>query len=271
MENIQTEENQENISNKDESEKITNNNESEGEGEGENKKIEFNDEDKRNIMLIMDKHNLDEDTTKNIYLAFNKNIFAVLKYISNEIDNLKIICNQTSIDIEKAREIYYKCNKDVVESISFILEDKHEEEIQQEIEEENIVKPLFDESKTYKHIIECGKDLLYDEDNDYLFDPETKDFFSSMKSAKTKIQELRYIVDSKDIIIQNQKKTMKKEKLEDILNNYQEKLMEWGKSQLEKWETDQKLKDEYPDKDDYKNYLEKKMKLKYASETSKYY
>ena len=31
-------------------------------------------------------------------------------------------------------------------------------------------------------------------------------------------------MDSKDIIIQNQKKTMKKEKLEDILNNYQEKL-----------------------------------------------
>ena len=260
METIHTEENQKKISNTDE-EKNRN----------ENKKIEFTEEDNKNIELIMNKHNLDEETTKKIYLAFNRNLFAVLKYISNEIDNLKIICNQTSIDIEKAREIYYKCNKDVVESISFILEGKYEDEIQQEKEEENVENPLFDESKTYKHIIECGKDLLYDEENDYLFDPETKDFFSNMKSAKTKIQELRYIVDSKDIIIQNQKKTMKKEKLEEILNNYQEKLMEWGKSQLEKWETDQKLKDEYPNKDDYKNYLEKKMKLKYASETSKYY
>ena len=189
---------------------------------------------------------------------------------------MKIICNQTSIEIEKAREIYYKCNKDVVESISFVLEGKHEKE--NEIEEanknkteENVEKPLFDESKSYKHIIELGKDLLYDEETDYLFDPETKEFFSNMKSAKTKIQELRYIVDSKDIIIQNQKKTMKKEKLEEILNNYQEKLMEWGKSQLEKWETEQKLKDEYPNKDDYKQYLERKMKLKYSSETLKYY
>ena len=261
METIHTEENQKEILNKNEEEQE----------EGKDKKIEFTEEDQKNIELIMNKHNLDEETTKKIYLAFNRNVFAVLKYISNEIDNLKIICNQTSIDIEKAREIYYKCGKDVVESISFVLEDKHEEEIQQEIEEENVENPLFDESKIYKHIIECGKDLLYDEENDYLFDPETKGFFSNMKSAKTKIQELRYIVDSKDIIIQNQKKTMKKEKLEEILNNYQEKLMEWGKSQLEKWETDQKLKGEYPNKDDYKNFLERKMKLKYASETSKYY
>ena len=266
METIHTEENQKEILNK---------NEEQEKGKDKNKKIEFTEEDQKNIELIMNKHNLDEETTKKIYLAFNRNVFAVLKYISNEIDNLKIICNQTSIDIEKAREIYYKCGKDVVESISFILEGNHEESNQQEIEEkiekENVENPLFDESKTYKHIIECGKDLLYDEENDFLFDPETKDFFSNMKSAKTKIQELRYIVDSKDIIIQNQKKTMKKEKLEDILNNYQEKLMEWGKSQLEKWETDQKLKDEYPNKEDYKNHLEKKMKLKYASETSKYY
>ena len=267
METIQNEENQENISNKDEVKDKEQN---------ENKKIEFNEEDQKNIDLIMNKHDLDEETTKKIYLAFNKNVFAVLKYISNEIDNLKIICNQTSIEIEKAREIYYKCNKDVVESISFVLEGKHEKE--NEIEEanknkteENVEKPLFDESKSYKHIIELGKDLLYDEETDYLFDPETKEFFSNMKSAKTKIQELRYIVDSKDIIIQNQKKTMKKEKLEEILNNYQEKLMEWGKSQLEKWETEQKLKDEYPNKDDYKQYLERKMKLKYSSETLKYY
>lgn len=262
METIHTEENQKEILNKDEEQEKDQN---------ENKKIEFTEEDQKNIELIMNKHNLDKETTQKIYLAFNRNVFAVLKYISNEIDNLKIICNQTSIDIEKAREIYYKCNKDVVESISFILEDKEEKETQQETEEENVEKPLFDESKTYKHIIEWGKDLLYDKETDYLFDPETKEFFSNMKSAKTKIQELRYIVDSKDIIIQKQKKTMKKEKLENILNNYKENLMEWGKSQLEKWETDQKLKDEYPNKDDYQNYLEKKMKLKYASETSKYY
>jgi hypothetical protein len=168
----------------------------------------------------MKKHSLDEETVTKIYLAFNKNVIGVLKYISNEIDNLKIICNQTEIDIEKARIIYYKCNKDVVESISFILEGKHknmdeEEEVQHIVKEET--KPLFDETKTYKHIIEYGKDLLYDEENDYLFDAESKDFFSTMKSAKTKIQELRCIVDSKDIIIQNQKKTMKKEKIENIL------------------------------------------------------
>ena len=221
----------------------------------------------------MKKHSLDEETTTKIYLAFNKNVIGVLKYISNEIDNLKIICNQTEIDIEKARTIYYKCNKDVVESISFILEGKHEnmdeeEEVQNIVKEEE--KPLFDETKTYKHIIECGKDLLYDEENDYLFDAESKDFFSTMKTAKTKIQELRCIVDSKDIIIQNQKKTMKKEKIENILNTYYEELMQWGRSELEKWDTDEDIQKKY-NKEDYKLYLEEKIKLKFANETYKYH
>ena len=63
------------------------------------KNIELNGEDKQNIKIIMDKHNLDEETTKKIYLAFNKNIIAVLKYISTEIDNIKIICNQIKLFI----------------------------------------------------------------------------------------------------------------------------------------------------------------------------
>ena len=152
----------------------------------------LNEIDIKNINLIMKTHSLDEETSKNIYLTFNKNVIAVLKYISNEIDNLKIICNQTSIDIEKARLVYYKCNKDVVDSISFILENKHEN--MEEQQNQNIIKeekesiPVFDNTKKYKHIIECGRDLLYDEENDYLFDPESKDFFSTMKTAKQKFK-----------------------------------------------------------------------------------
>ena len=235
----------------------------------------LNEIDIKNINLIMKTHSLDEETSKNIYLTFNKNVIAVLKYISNEIDNLKIICNQTSIDIEKARLVYYKCNKDVVDSISFILENKHEN--MEEQQNQNIIKeekdsiPVFDNTKKYKHIIECGRDLLYDEENDYLFDAESKDFFSTMKTAKTKIQELRYIVDTKDMIIQNQKKTMKKEKIENILNTYYQELMNWGKSQLEKWEKDDELKKKYTSKEDYKLFLEEKIKLKYANETYKYH
>ena len=123
-------------------------------------------------------------------------------------------------------------------------EDNKEDEI---VKEEEI--PLFDENKKYRHIIEYGKDLLYDEENDFLFDAETKEFFSTMKSAKTKISELRYIVDAKDTVIQSQKKTIKKEKIEE----------------------DEKLKNKYPNKDDYKNHLETQIKLKFANETSKYY
>ena len=127
-------------------------------------------------------------TTKKIYLAFNKNVIAVLKYISNEIDNIKIICNQTGIEIEQARSIYYKCNKDIIESISYILEDKHlEDNKKNEKEEIEIKNPEFDNNKKYKHIIEYGKDLLYDEENDLLFDAETKDFFSTKMSVKSKI------------------------------------------------------------------------------------
>jgi NACalpha-BTF3-like transcription factor len=232
----------------------------------------LNEDDIKNINLIMKKHSLDEETTTKIYLAFNKNVIGVLKYISNEIDNLKIICNQTEIDIEKARTVYYKCNKDVVESISFILEGKHEnieDKCENKVKEESI--PLFDSTRKYKHIIEYGKDLLYDEEKDYLFDAESKDFFSTMKTAKTKIQELRCIVDSKDIIIQNQKKTMKKEKIETILNTYYQELMNWGRSQLEKWDNDEELKKKYNNKEDYKLFLEEKIKLKFANETYKYH
>lgn len=233
--------------------------------------IELNKEDKQNIKIIMDKHNLDEETTKKIYLAFNKNIIAVLKYISTEIDNIKIICNQTGIEIEKARDIYYKCNKDIIDSIEYILEGNQDEDNKEDeiVKEEEI--PLFDENKKYRHIIEYGKDLLYDEENDFLFDAETKEFFSTMKSAKTKISELRYIVDAKDTVIQSQKKTIKKEKIEEILEKYQQKLLEWGESQLKKWEDDEKLKNKYPNKDDYKNHLETQIKLKFANETSKYH
>ena len=91
-----------------------------------------NEEDKQNIKIIMDKHNLDEETTKKIYLAFNKNIIAVLKYISTEIDNIKIICNQTGIEIEKARDIYYKCNNNV--NINY-NEEKIEKKLQRTIED----------------------------------------------------------------------------------------------------------------------------------------
>lgn len=237
--------------------------------------IELNEEDKQNIKIIMDKHNLDEETTKKIYLAFNKNIIAVLKYISTEIDNIKIICNQTGIEIEDARDVYYKCNKDIIDSIEYILEGNQEEDNKEDNKEDEIVKeekiPLFNEDKNYRHIIEYGKDLLYDEENDFLFDAETKEFFSTMKSAKTKISELRYIVDAKDTVIQSQKKTIKKEKIEEILEKYQQKLLEWGESQLKKWEDDEKLKNKYPNKDDYKNHLETQIKLQFANETSKYH
>ena len=151
------------------------------------KKLELTNEDILNIKLIMEKHDLDEETTKKIYFVFNKNVISVLKYISNEIDNLKIICNQTAIDIEKAREIYYNCNKDVVESISFILEEKEEkisvDNGKNETKEEEIKIPIFNEGKIYKHIIEYGKDLLHDEENGYLFDAESKIFFTNMKSV----------------------------------------------------------------------------------------
>ena len=115
--------------------------------------IELNKEDKQNMKIIMDKHNLDEETTKKIYLAFNKNIIAVLKYISTEIDNIKIICNQTGIEIEKARDIYYKCNKDIIDSIEYILEGNQDEDNKEDeiVKEEEI--PLFDENKKYRHII----------------------------------------------------------------------------------------------------------------------
>merc|ERR1711934_473542 len=199
----------------------------------------------------MGKHNLDKETTTKIYLAFNKNVIAVLKYISNEIDNLKIICNQTGIEIEKARDIYYKCDKDIIDSISYILEDKDKIDIEEKIDEKEIQEYFFDEKREYKHIIEYGKDLLYDEDNDLLFDAETKEFFATMKSSKTKIKELRYMVDAKDNIIQSQKKTMKKEKIEIILEEYQTKLLDWASSQLEKWNNDEKIKEKYPDKEDY--------------------
>lgn len=229
----------------------------------EEKKIELNEEDNKNINLIKNKYNLDDKTCLDIYIAFNKNIIAVLKYISNEIDEINIIHNQTNIDIEKAREIYYKFNKDIIKSISYILEDTKEEEKQNDIKE---FKPVFDENKTYRHIIEDGRELLYDNDNNCLFDAETKDFFSEKKSIENKIQEARTIVDSKDKIIQSQKKNIKKEKLQEMILTYQQQLLDWGRKKLESWEEDEKLKEKYPTLEEYKIYLENEMKFKFAKE-----
>ena len=228
---------------------------------------ELNEEDHKNINLIKNKYNLDEKTCTDIYMAFNKNIISVLKYISNEIDEINIIHNQTNIDIEKAREIYYKYNKDIIKSISHILEDNKENEMEEKVE---IIKPVYDENKHYKHIVEDGRELLYDDFNNYLFDAETKEFLYEKKLIKNKIEELRTIVDSKDKIIQSQKKNIRKEKIQEIMYTYQQQLLEWGKKKLESWEEDEKIKEKYPTQEEYKIYLENEMKFKFAKEVSRF-
>ena len=105
-----------------------------------------------------------------------------------------------------------------------------------------------------------------DNDNNYLFDAQTKDFFSEKKLIENKIQELRTIVDSKDKIIQSQKKNIKKEKVQELMFTYQQQLLDWGRKKLESWEEDEKLKEKYPTLEEYKIYLENEMKFKFAKE-----
>lgn len=229
---------------------------------------EFNIDDIKNIKLIMDTYNLDENSTKQIYLTLNKNVFSVLRYISTEINNLTIICSQTNIEREKARDVYYKCNKDVVESITYILNDEKDKKNDIETNEKSI--PIFDNQRKYKHVIEYGKDLFFDEDNNFLFDAETKKFFCYMNNATQKISELRCMVDAKDTIIQSQKKNIKIEKLESFLEDYQKELVAWAKSKLEKWDNDEELQQKYKIKHDYEIKLENEIKLKYAAEFSIY-
>lgn len=232
--------------------------------------MEFNIDDKKNIKLIMETYDLDEISTKKIYLTLNKNVFSVLRYISNEINNLTIITSQTNVDREKARDIYYKCNKDVVESITYILNDETDTKQIINNQQNEAPTPIFDNQRKYKHVIEYGKDLFFDEENNFLFDAETKEFFCHMNNATQKISELRCMVDAKDTIIQSQKKNIKLEKLEYFLEDYQKELLDWAKSKLEKWEHDEELQTKYKTKNDYEIKLENEIKLKYADEMSIY-
>ena len=229
--------------------------------------IKLDNEDKKNIKIIIDKYNIDEITATELYIAFNKNIIASLNYISNEITNINIIHNQTGLDLEESRNLYYSNNKDTIDAISNYFDNKHLDK-----NTENTIKktPIYDSNNNYKHIIDCGVDYLYDEDSGNLFDLKTKEFSKTIKTASQKIEELRSIVDEKDNIIESQKKSLKKEKINEVILNYQEKLREWGEKEINKWDSNSNINNNFKNKQEYIEYIENQIKVKFAEELNKF-
>jgi len=247
--------------------------------EEENNKM--NEEDKKNLIILKNKYNIDLEMAEKIYLSFKKNIVLSIRYIDEEIENINTIHSQTGLSLEQSRILYYQNNKDVVDSITEFLENgfKEKENIDDEIEDnkENILVKetessiILNPKKNYKHIIEMGKDLLYDEESGYLFDAETKEYFGMMQSAIHKISQLRNIVDVKDTIMKSNKKNIKKEKVHDFIKDYKKKLIEWKEEKLNKWENDRKLRNEYDnDKEKYSNKLDEDIKITFTDQINKY-
>jgi hypothetical protein len=229
--------------------------------------IKLDNEDKKNIKIIIDKYNIDEITATELYIAFNKNIITSLNYISNEISNINIIHNQTGLDLEESRNLYYSNNKDTIDAISNYFDNKH-----LDTNTEKTIKktPLYDSNNNYKHIIDCGVDYLYDEDSGNLFDLKTKEFSKTIKTVSQKIEELRSIVDDKDNIIESQKKSLKKEKINEVILNYQEKLREWGEKEINKWDSKSNINNNFKNKQEYIENIENQIKIKFAEELNKF-
>ena len=245
----------------------------------ENQKPELTIEDTNNINLLSDKYNLDKETCNILYHHFQKNVIYCIQYIDNEISDINIIHSQTGLSIEDSRKLYYYKNKDVSDAISFFLETndfkiedletKHNilNNLNDNNKENENVEVKYDENKEYCHIVEEGRELWYDKETKDLFDIETKEYMGKMKDAITKIQELRDIVDLKDTILQSQKKSIKQEKTEQIIRDYQQSLLEWKMDKLNKWDNDKELQFKYNnDKSHYELYLDNKIKLKYVDE-----